>query len=137
MKQRIVFFGSGAYTIPIIEALKKYDLKLIVTTDEGQQTGRYASELKKYLAEQNTPVLISDLKSQDDQEKIKKTDPTIGVLASYGSILPQRVIDIFPHGILNIHPSLLPKFKGPTPIQTTILENELGSGVTIIKLMIR
>ena len=132
--QSIVFFGSGAYTIPVIEVLKKFDLKLIVTTDQGDESGRYASEFKKYLSEQIVPVLVSNLKSKEDQKKIIDLEPSIGILASYGAILPQDVIDIFPHGILNIHPSLLPKYKGSSPIQTTILNNELATGVTIIKL---
>lgn len=134
MKPRVVFFGSGEYTIPIIEKLKNFDLGLIVTTDQGKDEGRYKSEFKKYLTNQTIPVLVSNLKSKNDREKIKKVKPTIGILASYGAILPQSVIETFTSGILNIHPSLLPKYKGPSPIQATILENDLATGVTVIRL---
>ena len=60
--------------------------------------------------------------------------PDIGILASYGKILPQSVIASLPHGILNIHPSLLPKYRGPSPVQTAILNGDKTTGVTIIKL---
>lgn len=127
MKQRIIFFGSGEYTIPIIEVLREFDLKLVVTTEKD-------GPFIKYLKKNDLPFISSDLKDKKDVEKIKKEDPTIGVLASYGAILPQSILDLFPEGIINVHPSLLPKFKGPSPIQSTILAGETETGTTIIKL---
>ena len=58
----------------------------------------------------------------------------VGIVASYGKILQKEIIDSFPHGILNIHPSLLPKYRGPTPVQTAILNGDKITGVTIIKI---
>jgi methionyl-tRNA formyltransferase len=127
VKQRIIFFGSGEYTIPIIEVLREYDLRLVVTTEtEGP--------FIKYLKENKIPFLSSHVKDQKDLDQLKKEEPTIGVLASYGAILPQSILDLFPEGIINVHPSLLPKYKGPSPIQSTILAGETETGTTIIKL---
>lgn len=58
----------------------------------------------------------------------------LGIIASYGRIVPKAVIESFPYGILNIHPSLLPKYRGPAPVQTAILNGDKKTGVTIIKL---
>jgi methionyl-tRNA formyltransferase len=60
--------------------------------------------------------------------------PTVGVLASYGKIISPEVLQSIPNGIINIHPSLLPKYRGPTPVQTAILNGESKTGVTLIKL---
>lgn len=127
MKQRIVFFGSGAYTVPIVESLQNHGLQLVITT-EAEGT------LIDFLKQNGISFHSTHLENPKDSEAIKKFKPTLGVLASYGAFIPRQVIGIFPNGILNIHPSLLPKYKGPSPIQTTILAGEHETGVTIIKL---
>ncbi|MGE5041397.1 MAG: methionyl-tRNA formyltransferase [Candidatus Levyibacteriota bacterium] len=124
---KIVFFGSGGYVIPIIEALQKHGLELVITTEsEGK--------LFEYLKKNEIPFISSHLKNPDDVQKVKDVRADLGVLASYGAILPQEILDLFPKGILNVHPSLLPAFKGPSPIQSTILSGVSKTGVTIIKL---
>lgn len=124
---RIVFFGSGDYTIPVVEMLRSHGLVLSITTEHD---GPFVSYHKK----NNIPLLITDLKNTNDLQTIQDTSAPLAVLASYGEILPQNVIDSFSLGILNIHPSLLPKYKGPSPIQTTILSGDTKTGVTIIQL---
>jgi len=124
---KTVFFGSGIYTIPIVEMLKKHGLVYSVTTEKEEK-------LIGYLKKNNIPFLSSNLKSQKSIQIIKEIKPDIGVLASYGALIPELIIENFKFGILNIHPSLLPKYKGPSPIQTTILNGDKTTGVTIIKL---
>jgi methionyl-tRNA formyltransferase len=125
--QHIVFFGSGDFVIPVVEKIIDHKLVLAITTEK---TGK----LVDFLKERNVPFLCSDLTTPDDIEQIKSLKPTVGILASYGAFLPDSVIDSFPNGILNIHPSLLPKYKGSTPIQTAILNGEKKTGISIIKL---
>ncbi|OIP57627.1 MAG: hypothetical protein COX79_04580 [Candidatus Levybacteria bacterium CG_4_10_14_0_2_um_filter_36_16] len=127
MKQRIVFFGSGYYVIPIVEKLRQHNLQLVVTTEVE---GKFVT----YLEKNNIPFIQSRLKEKIDIEKIEQLKPTLGILASYGAIIPKKIISIFPLGIFNIHPSLLPKYKGPSPVQFTILNGDKKSGTTIIKL---
>ncbi len=125
--KKIVFFGSGYFVIPVIKVLQDQGLVLVVT---NEPKGRLIDYLKKY----NIPYIYSDLKKSEDISQITDLKPDIGVLASFGAFVPQKVIDAFPLGILNIHPSLLPKFKGPSPIQFTILSGDTTTGVTIIQL---
>lgn len=125
--KKIVFFGSGYFVIPVIEKLKDTGLKLVIT---HESKGRLINYLKKH----NIPYISSDLKDSLVISKIQDLKPDIGVLASFGAFIPQEVIDLFPLGILNIHPSLLPKLKGPSPIQYTILSGNTTAGITVIKL---
>ncbi len=107
---KIVYFGSRNYDEPVLEGLeKKFDLSLIVKS--------------------------SDINSKEDlEELVKETDAVLGVVANFGHVISKKIIDHFPKGILNVHPSLLPKYRGPTPVQTAILNGDKIAGVTIIKI---
>ena len=65
---------------------------------------------------------------------VEKQPADLGVVASYGKILSKKILESFPHGVLNIHPSLLPKYRGPSPIRTAIANGDTETGVTIMKL---
>jgi methionyl-tRNA formyltransferase len=145
MQKKIVFFGSGYYTIPIVEVLKDQGLIFVVTTEnEGKfKSASSQASLKDvssqaslidYLKSRGIPFFYSRLKNSEDVNRIQNLKPDLGVLASYGAIIPKEIIEIFPLGILNIHPSLLPKYKGPSPIQFTILDGNTTTGVSVIKL---
>lgn len=124
---KTVFFGSGEYTIPVIQMLQNHGLELVVTTElEGK--------FYEFLRLNNIPFLSTHLQNKEDREKIKDIRAEIGILASYGAFVPNSIIDAFPKGILNIHPSLLPIYKGPSPVQYAIKNGDASTGVSIIKL---
>ena len=125
--QRVVFFGSGDFVIPVIEKLLNHNLVLVVTNDKN-------GKLINFCHEKNIDCIVSDLKDTETINKILSLNSTIAVLASFGEIIPKAILDAFPNGIINIHPSLLPKWKGPSPVQYTLLNGETQTGVTLIKL---
>jgi methionyl-tRNA formyltransferase len=131
--QSLVFFGSGSYSIPVIKMLTGHGLSFVLTTETD-------GPLLKFLIENNIPYATTKVTGDKKiaraelWKKIENVQPTLGVLASFGAIIPQHIIDLFPEGIWNIHPSLLPKFKGPSPIQYTLLSEDTTTGVTIISL---
>lgn len=134
----VIFFGSSSYVIPILEVLRKnFDLKLVITTEKNPTDAvpSYCIANKiPYLSisDFSDPSLISHLSFL-----ISHFSPLIspaGVLADFGLIIPKEILNAFPKGIINIHPSLLPKYRGPTPVQTAILNGEKITGVSIIKL---
>lgn len=128
---KVVFFGSSHYVIPVIEELKNnFDLSLVVTTEKNPTDPVVSFSVKSKVCY----YVVTDFSTKEFIEKIKEVKPDIGVLASYGNIVSREILDLFPFGILNIHPSLLPKYRGPTPVQTAILNGEKTTGVTIIKL---
>lgn len=127
MKQTIVFFGSGDYTLPVIEKLSDHNLSLVVSTERN-------GKLFLFCEVHSIPYITSHLKETDVIERIKSLNPTVAVLASYGAFVPDKVINLFPNGIINIHPSLLPLYKGPSPVQYALLNGDTQTGVTLIKL---
>ena len=137
----VVFFGSSKFVIPIIEVLRKnFDLKLVLTTEklpskvpQGEALRSYP--VVNYCIENKIPYLsVSSLSDPNLKFKIENLKLKIAVLADFGLIIPQQILNIFPMGIINIHPSLLPKYRGPTPVQTAILNGEKVTGVSIMKL---
>lgn len=126
MKQ-IVFFGAGDFVIPVVETLRSQGLVLVITTET---TGKFI----EYLTSNNIEFVSGRLMDESVIKKLQALHPDVGILASYGALIPQKVIDLFPLGILNIHPSLLPKFKGPAPVPYTITAGETETGVTIIQM---
>jgi methionyl-tRNA formyltransferase len=133
INHRIVFFGSGTYSIPVIETLTRNGLTLVFTTETS---GPLISFLEKNSIPYFSTKVTGEKKISKTElwQQVKDINPTLGILASFGAIIPQDIINVFPHGIWNIHPSLLPKYKGPSPIQYTILSGEAETGVTIISL---
>lgn len=124
---KTVFFGSGEYTIPVIQMLQNHGLELVVTTElEGN--------FYEYLKSNSIPFISTHLNNKEERQKVKDMGADIAILASYGAFVPNSVIEAFPHGILNIHPSLLPIYKGPSPVQYAIKNGDTTTGVTIIRL---
>ena len=137
LKLKIVFLGTSEFAIPTLKTLLLSDNQpILVITSEDKPAGRgrkLASSPVKALALANNLAILEPSKiDRDFIEKTKVLGPDIGVLAAYGKILPKAFIEAFPLGILNIHPSLLPKYRGPSPIQAAILNGDKKTGVTII-----
>ncbi|HVZ11552.1 MAG TPA: methionyl-tRNA formyltransferase [Patescibacteria group bacterium] len=128
--EKVIFFGSGPYVKTIIEKLKEnYDLALVVTTETSRNEPVIA-----FAKRNNIDVLSVEKITDEVIVEIEKIGAKVAVLAYFGIIVPQKLLDIFPLGIINIHPSLLPKYRGPTPGQAAILAGETTTGVSIIKL---
>lgn len=138
MNQEIktVFFGTPEFGAIVLRQLIEADLKpVLVVTNPDEPAGRkqvLTSPPVKVLAEQhNIPVLqpenVSDIK-----DKLTNLNPDLIALASYGKILPKEILEIPAHGALNVHPSLLPKYRGASPVQSAILEGENKTGVSIM-----
>ena len=128
---KIVFFGSSRYAVPIIEMLHdNFDLALVVTTEQNRTDAVPFYCLAKKIE------LLSVRKSSDliSNYQIGNAQASIGVVADFGLIIPTHTLDTFENGIINIHPSLLPRYRGPTPVQSAILNGDTKTGVTIIKL---
>ena len=129
MKENVVFFGAGPYVSRIVEVLI-HEFEVYVFTTENRQR----DPLILYCANNNISYDSINKFDQKIIANIKKIGAKIAVLASFGLIVPTEVLEIFPLGIINIHPSLLPKYRGPTPVQSTILAGEKTTGVSIIEL---
>lgn len=127
---KTVFFGASKFVLPAISALSSNsDLALVVTTEKDQ-----ASAVPSFCKSNNIPFTSISKFDEDTKGHIKKANAALAALGYFGLILPKDVLNIFPHGILNIHPSLLPLYRGATPVQSAILNGDKTTGVTIIRL---
>ena len=127
---KTIFFGGSKYVIPILAVLKnKFELSLVITSDKTSNDPVPAFCIKNKI-EWTSPTKIDHVLIK----KIKSINAEFAVLADFGFIIPEKLLNIFPKGILNIHPSLLPKYRGPTPVQTAIINGDRITGVSLIKL---
>ncbi len=140
---RIVFFGNERLatgvttTAPTLQALIAAGHEVVaVVSNYERGTSRNARELEiKAVADaHNIPVLLPE-KPADIIDQLKSLNTEVAVLVAYGRIVPQSIIDIFPKGIVNIHPSLLPLHRGPTPIESVILDGSTVTGVSVMQLV--
>lgn len=134
--KKIIFFGTPNFALPTLTALQQasYNIVLVVTKPD-QPVGRNlikTPSLIKILSQQFGYQICNNL--TDLKLKISDLKPDLGVVVAYGKIIPKEILDAFPLGCLNLHPSLLPKYRGPSPIQSAILNGDQETGVTIIKL---
>jgi methionyl-tRNA formyltransferase len=135
----VVFFGTDAFSAPALQGLIEagYSIGAVVTKPDSKQ-GRgqqlTAPLVKQIALEHNIPVL-QPTNLLDIADDIKKLGDVVGVLVSYGKIIPQSIIDLFTPGIINVHPSLLPKYRGSTPIETAIANGDSMTGISIMQLV--
>jgi methionyl-tRNA formyltransferase len=135
----VVFFGTSEFAVPVLQAVhaSQHELAGVVTTpDRPKGRGRRmtASYGKEEALRLSVPVLTPEKLDKAFAEAVRDLQPDIGVVASYGKIIGQNVLDLPPQGMINVHPSLLPRYRGPSPIQQPILNGDEVTGVTIIKL---
>lgn len=134
----IIFFGTDAFSVSALRHLidAGYTIGAVVTKPDsrsgrGQQLT--APAVKALALEHDIPVWQPSRLS-DITDDIRALGDVVGVLSSFGRIIPQETIDLFTPGIINIHPSLLPTYRGPSPIETAILNGDSQTGVSIMLL---
>ncbi len=136
---KIIFFGSPKYTIPIINQIKslKHQLLCVVTQNDKKGKGKRILKTAVSLhAEKNHIRVLSplNLTNRDFTNEIKDLDPDLIIIFAYGKILPTELITMPKYGCLNIHASILPKWRGAAPIQRMLLNGEKETGITFFKL---
>jgi len=132
-----IFIGTPDFGVPVLEVLiKKYDVRAVITQPDkkiGRKQTLTPPPIKqiaqKYDIEVWQPEKIKDIK-----EKIKNLDLDFGVVAAYAQIIPKEILDMLKFGFLNIHASLLPKYRGASCIQASVLAGDNKTGVTIMKM---
>lgn len=140
MKMKIVFMGTPDFAVKALEALAARHEVVCVYTREPQEAGRgkklTKSPVHEFAAAHGILVRTpKTLRSAEAQAELKALQADISVVAAYGLILPQAVLEAFPLGCINIHGSLLPRWRGAAPIQRAIEAGDNESGITIMKVV--
>lgn len=138
MSPRVVFFGTPDFVVPVVSALHEKGWLAGVVTAPDKKVGRTQiltpTPIKQWAIKHNVPVFAPEQLDQNLHSVLLTLNSSLFIVAAYGHLLPQFILDIPKNGSLNIHPSLLPKYRGPAPIQAAILNGDKISGVSIIKM---
>ena len=141
MNKKIVFMGTPNFAVPILKSLYQngYPISLVYT--QPQQKSHRGHKIQKspvqLLSETinlefRTPYTFKN--NQEEKNFLKKLNIDLGIVVAYGQIIPKEILKLSKHGFINIHASLLPKWRGAAPIQRSIMAGELETGVSIMKI---
>lgn len=138
MSKTVVFFGTEDFSLTALQGLVTagYTIAAVVTKPDskrGRDQKLTPPSVKVFAHEQGIPVW-QPTKLAEITADIQALGDVAGVLVSYGKIIPQATIDLFDPGIINVHPSLLPLYRGPSPIESAIKNGDTQTGVTIMQL---
>ncbi|MEO8026195.1 MAG: methionyl-tRNA formyltransferase [Bryobacteraceae bacterium] len=137
---RLVFMGTPAFAVPTLEALVAagYEIAAVYTQPDrpkGRGQALALSPVKEAALRLGLPVEQPErVRRPEIVEQLRATKADAMVVVGYGQIIPQSVIDLAPKGIINVHGSLLPKYRGAAPIQWAIARGESKTGVTTMKI---
>jgi len=135
----VIFLGTPAFAVPTLDSLAQSHRVQLVVTQPDRPKGRgqalTASPVKQTAIRLGLPVFQPErIRRPEAQARLAELKPDIMVVVGYGQIIPQSVIDIPPRGIVNVHASLLPKYRGAAPIQWAIVNGEKITGVTTMQI---
>ena len=138
---KLIFFGTSEFAVPILTRLfeSKYLIQCVYTqspkkSNRGQKiTKSKVQEISEDLnIHLRTPIKLKE--NLEEYEFIKKLNPDLGIVVAYGKIIPKKILDIPKKGFINIHASILPKYRGAAPIQRSIINLEKKTGISIMKM---
>ena len=132
---KIVFMGTPDFAVPCLKTLNENYEVIAVITQPDRPKGRgqklTPSPIKEYALEHNLTVLQPEkIKTSETEEQLKKLAPDLIVVVAFGQILSKAILDIPQLGCINVHASLLPKYRGAAPIHWSIINGETKSGIT-------
>lgn len=135
----ILFAGTSAFAAPSLQAIADGPHRLLAVLtkpDQKQGRGQYhaPNPIKAKATELNLPIYAATKIDDNLCTQIKALQPDLIVVASYGLIMPKQLLELPPHGCMNIHASILPKFRGASPIQQAILSGEKETGITLMRM---
>jgi methionyl-tRNA formyltransferase len=139
MSLKIIFMGTPKFAVPTLEALHKSEHLLVSTYSQNPKKSNRGQKINKSEIQQCAEKLKLEVRTPeklDDKELkyIKKINPDLVLVVAYGKIIPKQFLDIPKYGFINIHASLLPKWRGAAPIQRSIMQGEEETGITIMKI---
>ena len=137
---KLIYMGTPLFSLAPLKALKEHGFEItLLITQPDRRRGRKMqitySELKTYALENDIEVFQpEDANSHESIEKIKNTDADVIVVASYGQIIKEEILYMKKYHAINIHASLLPKYRGAAPVQAAIINEDKVTGITLMKM---
>lgn len=132
---RVVFMGTPEFAVPVLKRLIEETNVVLVVTQPDKEVGRKRvltpSPVKRCAIENNIPVL-TPVKLRQEYESVLNYKPDIIITCAYGQIVPKQILDYPEYECINVHASLLPKYRGASPIHKCIMDGETETGITIM-----
>lgn len=140
--KKIIFLGTPDLSVTILESLllAGYEIPLAITSPDkpvGRKQVLTSPPVKTFAESKGLKVIQPEKLGEEVLQEIKNSGAELGVVVAYGHIIPQTIINSLPKGFLNIHYSLLPEFRGASPVEQAILSGQKETGVTIQKLVFK
>ncbi|HEX6985656.1 MAG TPA: methionyl-tRNA formyltransferase [Planctomycetaceae bacterium] len=137
---RLVFFGTGAFGLPTLKALFASRHKIAAVVTQPDKTGRghhsHVNPIKAEAEQRTRPILQPEnVNAPEVLARLRDYRADVFVTAAYGQLLKQELLDIPPHGAINLHASVLPRHRGAAPIHAAILAGDAETGVTIFRIV--
>ena len=135
---KIIFFGTGEFSTTILKGMIDDNREVVAVVSQPDKVNArnnkvVFSSIKQFCLNNNIPLYQFDKLNTEGEDVLKSYNPDIFVTASYGQIIKKNILDIPKYGTINVHASLLPKYRGPAPIQWAIMNGEKKTGITIMK----
>ena len=137
---KIIYMGTPDFAVEALEALasSRHEVTAVFTQPDkpkGRGKAMQFTPVKEVALRENIPV-YQPKKVRDPEviQKIRELAPDVLVVVAFGQIIPQEILDIAPYGCINVHGSLLPKYRGAAPIQWAVIDGEKESGVTTMQM---
>lgn len=135
---KIVFMGTPDFSVSSLEKLVNSSHEVLaVITNVDKRVGRKSeicfSPVKAFAIKNNIPVFQYEKISKEGVEDLKKLNPDVCVTCAFGQILSKEILDVPKFGVINVHASLLPKYRGASPIQHAVLNGDKETGITIMQ----
>ena len=140
MPLRILMMGTGAFALPVFKALVESEHEVVGLVTQPDRVGRghhqHVNPLKEFAIERGIPVLQPEkVRTEKSLEELRSLNADLYVVAAYGQILTNKLLAIPRLGAINVHGSILPKYRGAAPIQYAIWKGEKESGVSIFQIV--
>ena len=138
---RVIFFGSPDYALPSLRGLidaPDIDVVAVVTQPDrrrGRSAARTATPVKELAEAAGIDVIQPERLRREQTEQLSSFEADVGVVAASGHILPGHLLESFPHDVLNVHASLLPRHRGASPVAAAILAGDAETGATIMRVV--
>lgn len=135
---KIIFFGTGEFSTTILKGMIDDNREVVAVVSQPDKVNArnnkvVFSSIKQFCLNNNIPLYQFDKLNTEGEDVLKSYNPDIFVTASYGQIIKKNILDIPKYGTINVHASILPKYRGPAPIQWAIMNGEKKTGITIMK----
>ena len=137
METKVIFFGTPAFVLPVLDALTMagYMPQAVITAPDkpvGRKQVVTPPPVKQWGEAHGIRVLQPEKLDGVFSEQLRVLKPDVGIISAYGKIIPKSALGVFSKGVLNLHPSLLPRWRGPSPVQEAIAAGDQETGVTIM-----